>query len=310
MIANPVAGRAGHDSRQWRATERALRQAGVAFDLEWTTGPGDGARIAAAAWRAGRDRFLVAGGDGSLHDAVNGLMRERGAESTPRVPTLVPLPLGTGNDWARSLALPRSRTALADLVRRGASTPHDVGRIDFLDPQGTTRDTCWFLNMAGAGFDAHVIERMPSRTPSRLAYLLGALRGLIRYESPTFTLAFHGAQDDAQSHGVVRGRWLLAFVANGQYCGSGMQVAPEARPDDGQFDVVTVEALSLGNALPKLARLYTGSILRDPAVRSHLAARVRIDATPAAGLEADGQFVGRTPAMITVVPGAMRTVRG
>jgi diacylglycerol kinase (ATP) len=287
-----------------------LRQAGVAFDVEWTQKPGDGARIAAVAWRAGRERFLVAGGDGSLHDAVNGLMRERGAESLPRVPTLVPLPLGTGNDWARSLALPRNHAALADLVRRGSSAPHDVGRIDFLDSQRATGDTCWFVNMAGAGFDAHVIERMSGRKPSRFAYLLGALRGLMHYQSPEFTLALDVAQDDTRTDTVARGRWLLAFVANGQYCGSGMHVAPRARADDGQFDVITVEALGLRNALPKLARLYTGNILRDPAVRSHVASRVRIDATPVAGLEADGQFVGRTPAVITVVPGAMRTLRG
>ncbi len=123
-------------------------------------------------------RFLVAGGDGSVHDVVNGLMRGATGARRPastgsdRTPTVVPLPLGTGNDWARSLGLPNDPTALAALIRRGNTVSHDVGRIDFAESRpATTAQTCWFINVAGAGFDAHVIERMPARTPSRLAYL-------------------------------------------------------------------------------------------------------------------------------------------
>jgi diacylglycerol kinase (ATP) len=315
VIANPAAGRAGHDSRAWRSTERALRQAGVEFDVEWTQSPGDGARIAATSWRAGRDRFLVAGGDGSLHDALNGLMRERCTDRTlahdtpPRTPTLIPLPLGTGNDWARSLGLPTRPASLAAAIQRGRLTPHDAGRIDFLDATGATRDTCWFINVAGAGFDAHVIERMAGRTPSRFAYLYGALRELGRYRSPAFELTLLEGPGDRTGR-RVDGRWLLAFVANGQYCGGGMHVAPTARQDDGLFDVVTIEALGLLRALPKLARLYSGSILRDRAVQLRVAPRLRIDALPQAGLEADGQFVGRTPAVITIEPDALHTLRG
>jgi len=315
VIANPAAGRAGHDSRAWRTIERALRLAGVEFDVEWTRCRGDGARIAAAAWREGRDRFLVAGGDGSLHDAVNGLMRERcndrtvADDSPPRTPTIIPLPLGTGNDWARSLGMPRRPAALAAAIQRGHHTLHDAGRIDFLDATGATRDTCWFINVAGAGFDAHVIERMPGRTPSRFAYLYGALRELGRYRSPAFQLTLLDAPGDDDGS-RIEGRWLLAFVANGQYCGGGMHVAPTARQDDGLFDVVTIEALGLLRALPKLARLYSGGILRDRAVRMRVASRLRIDASPDAGLEADGQFVGRTPAVITIEPAALRTLRG
>ncbi len=285
----------------------------MAFDVEWTGSPGDGARIAATGWREGRDRFLVAGGDGSLHDALNGLMRERCSDRTlahdtpPRTPTLIPLPLGTGNDWARTLGLPRRPAALAAAIQRGHHTLHDAGRIDFLDATGATRDTCWFINVAGAGFDAHVIERMPGRTPSRFAYLYGALRELGRYRSPAFELTLLDGPGDGRR---VEGRWLLAFVANGRFCGGGMRVAPAARQDDGLFDVVTIEALSLLRALPKLARLYYGSILRDPAVRQRVASQLRIDASPHAGIEADGQFVGRTPALVTIEPGALRTLRG
>jgi diacylglycerol kinase family enzyme len=167
------------------------------------------------------------------------------------------------------------------------------------------RETRWFVNVAGAGFDAHVIERMPVQTPSRLAYLWGALRELDRYRPSACRLVL-----DGDEHAAVAGRWLLAFVANGQYCGGSMHVAPTARQDDGLFDLVTIEAVSLWRALPKLVRLYRGTLLGDALVRHRQFQRLRIDANPRIGLEADGQFMGRTPALITVEPAAIRTLAG
>jgi diacylglycerol kinase (ATP) len=308
VVANPVAGRSRSDARAWHTMERALRRAGMDYDIEWTTGPGDGARIAGAAWQRGRHRLLVAGGDGSAHDVVNGLMRARQArqaiDSTQR-PTVVPLPLGTGNDWSRSLGLPGDPDGLARLLRRAQSVPHDVGRIEF-DGQGgePQRRACWFINVAGAGFDAHVIERMAARSPSRFAYLAGALRELARYRAPTFTLAAD------QASGATAGRLLLAFVANGRYCGGGMHVAPAARQDDGLLDLVTIDDAGLLRVLPKLAKLYVGDLLRDPLVRHSLVTRVRIETNPVTGIEADGQIVGRTPAVFSLERGALQTLRG
>jgi diacylglycerol kinase (ATP) len=309
VIANPAAGRSGPQTRAWNRIEQALRERRLDHDVAWTAGPGDGSRIAAAAWRQGRTHFLVAGGDGSVHDVINGLMRERADDPLERgPPTVVPLPLGTGNDWSRSLGLPRQAPALASVIQRNDGVLHDLGRIDLLDANGTPQDRRWFVNIAGAGFDAHVIERMPARTPSRLAYLWGALRELARYQSPVFRLTFDRSSAGGATTALA-GHWLLLFAANGRYCGGGMHVAPSARPDDGLLDLVTIEAVGLLRALPKLARLYRGNLLQDALVRHHKVAQVRIDADPRVGVEADGQYVGRTPAVITTAPRALRTLR-
>jgi YegS/Rv2252/BmrU family lipid kinase len=310
-IVNPMAGRSRRNARAWHTMQAALREAGVRFDVAVTTGPGDGARLAAAARAEGRRRFLVAGGDGSAHDVVNGLMQARQESgSMPGVPaqdlpTLVPLPLGTGNDWARSLRLPGSPARLAQIIRQGRAVPHDVGRIDFPLAGPASPASCWFINVAGAGFDAHVIERMPAQTPSGPAYLLGALRELGRYRAPYFTI-----DAGRRGHVPVTGRMLLAFVANGRYCGGHMLVAPKARQDDGEFDVVTIDDVGLLRALPRLLKLYTGRLQGDPLVRHQLTTSVLIDSLPRAGVEADGQFVGHTPARFTVCAGSLQVLRG
>jgi diacylglycerol kinase family enzyme len=174
---------------------------------------------------------------------------------------------------------------------------HDVGAIDLAGRDLARR---WFINVAGAGYDAYVTERVPRPVPSAFTYLRIALQGLARYRAPHFRVTAGAV--------TLEGRLLLAFVANAQYCGNRMHVVPTARTDDGELDVLAVHELSLLQALPKLVKLYAGRILGDPAVRHLRAARVRIEADPPAVIQADGQIVGETPAEFSLQRQALRVV--
>ncbi len=272
-----------------------MRVAGLEFEALETRRPHDGEALVHGAVRDGQRHFLAVGGDGSVNDVVHGLM-EAGLADTREL-TLAVAPLGTGNDWARSLGVPREPQAFARMLTAGRSVLHDVGRIEFEAPDSPNR---WFINVAGAGFDAHVIAGLPSPIPAAWAYLRGALAGLASYRSPRFTIDADGER--------LEGRMLLALAANARYCGHGMHVAPAARMDDGLLDLVTVEDLSLLRVLPKLPKLYNGRILGDPAVRHRQVQQVRIAADPPVALQADGQLLGRTPATISLRPRALRVV--
>jgi diacylglycerol kinase (ATP) len=276
--------------------EQALRAARISIEVELTKAAHDGEHIARRALQAGRRRVLVAGGDGSVHDVVNGIMS---AEPHDRANTVLAVaPLGTGNDWARSLGMELPLPALAATIAAGRTRPHDVGVIDFAEAVPPTRR--WFINVAGAGYDAHVIGRLPAHVPSSLAYLRAALAGLLSYRAPRFTIAVNGE--------LIERRLLLAFVANAQACGNGMRVAPAARVDDGLLDLVTIDEVGLLRALFKIAKLYRGTLLGDAVVRHARSAQLRIDAHPPAEVEAEGQIVGRTPAVFSVLPGALAVV--
>jgi len=294
VIVNPASGRPDGGAG-WRAIERALRSAGVAFDAVHTEYPGHGEEIALDALRQGRRRIAAVGGDGSVNEVVHGIMRA-GVADTHEV-TLAVVPTGTGNDWARSLGISRDATQIAGVIARGRTMLHDVGAIDFPDGHAPRR---WFINVAGAGYDAEVTERVPRPVPSAFTYLRIALHGLATYSAPEFVIN----ADDTR----LEGRMLLAFVANAQYCGNRMHVAPTARMDDGLLDVLAVRDLSLLQVLPKLAKLYRGRILGDPAVRHVRAARVRIETRPQAVIQADGQIVGRTPAEFSLLRQALRVI--
>jgi diacylglycerol kinase family enzyme len=212
--------------------------------------------------------------------------------------TLAVAPLGTGNDWARSVGMDLRPRELAAAISAGRTMQHDVGVIDF--PEADPPRRRWFINVAGAGLDAYVIARLPRHVSSSLAYLRGALAGLLSYRAPRFTIRADG--------NLIPRRLLVAFVANAQTCGNGMRVAPEARVDDGLLDLVTIDEVGLLRALLKIAKLYGGTLISDPVVRHLQSRNLRIDADPPAEVEAEGQVVGRTPAEFSVVPGALHVV--
>jgi YegS/Rv2252/BmrU family lipid kinase len=293
VIVNPASGRpdGGH---RWRRIESALRDAGLPFEALHTRSAGDGEALAREALLGGCRRIVAAGGDGSVNEVLQGIMGA-GLANTCEL-TLGVIPTGTGNDWARTLGMPRDPADVARVLVSGHTVLHDVGAIDFAEG-GTRR---WFVNVAGAGYDAWVVERLPRPVSSSLTYIGVALRGLAGYEAPHFTIEADAAR--------IEGRLLLAFVANARYCGNRMHVAPTARIDDGELDLLAVHELSRWQVLPKLVRLYSGLILDDPAVRHLRAARVRITSDPPAAVQADGQVVGRTPAVFSLRSRALRVL--
>ena len=294
VIVNPASGRPDGGAG-WRAIEAALRGAGVAFDVVHTEQPGHGGELARAALLQGRRHIAVAGGDGSVNEAVHGIMNAGLADT--REVTLAVIPTGTGNDWARTLGITRRPADIARAMAGGRTMLHDVGAIDLLGRNPSRR---WFINVAGAGYDAYVTERVPRPVPGALTNLRIALEGLARYRAPRFRISADGE--------TIDGPLLLAFVANAQYCGNRMHVAPTARTDDGRLDVLAVRELSLLAVWPKLLKLYTGRILGDRAVRHLRAQRVRIETDPPAVIQADGQIVGETPAEFSLLPQALRVV--
>jgi YegS/Rv2252/BmrU family lipid kinase len=294
VIVNPASGRPDGGAG-WRAIEAALRSAGVTLDVVHTEQPGHGAELAQAALLEGCRHIAVAGGDGSVNEVVQGVM-SAGLADTREV-TLAVIPTGTGNDWARTLGITRRPTDIARAMAGGRTMLHDVGAIDL---NGRDLERRWFINVAGAGYDAYVTERVPRPVPGALTYLRIALEGLARYRAPHFRITADGE--------TIEGPLLLAFVANAQYCGNRMHVVPTARTDDGWLDVLAVRELSLLAVWPKLVKLYTGRILGDRAVRHLRAQRVRIETEPPAIIQADGQIVGATPAEFSLVTQALRVV--
>lgn len=289
-IVNPAAGRV---RRAWPTLERACEDAGVALEVAMTRAAAHATDLAASAFQRGQRRFIAVGGDGTANEVLNGI--PLGVERA----TLAVAPLGSGNDWARGLGMPRGAAAIAALLGRGRRVAHDVGRVSY-QTAGGARGERRFINVAGAGYDAHVLARLPRRGPHALRYAFAVARGLPGYRAARMQLAW-GAQH-------IDEELLVVFAAIGRYCGGGLRIAPLAANNDGLLELVAIRRLSLLAALPRLPKLYLGTLAGDPAVISGREAEIRLDAVRPTGVEADGQLLGTAPATFTLQQAAIDVI--
>jgi diacylglycerol kinase (ATP) len=243
---------------------------------------------------------VVAGGDGSLAEVATGLLRAQ----LGHYAELAVLPMGTGCDFARTLGIPRDPVAALEVLRTGKARRIDAGHARYTDPCGAPADS-YFVNAASFGVSSLVVElaqRSARRLGGTAAFALATVRALLTYHSARVALRIDGEL-------AGDGQFAVVAAANGRYFGSGMRIAPEARLDDGWLDVVSVAGANGLRLIPKLPRLYRGTLLEDPVVRFSRGRRIEADAAPGAVLiELDGEPVGALPAQIELLPGALSVV--
>jgi YegS/Rv2252/BmrU family lipid kinase len=295
LVLNPVSG-GGRGVHHRQKIERALSTHGLRHVTAVSDYPGHTTQLTIDAIAAGCRRIIVAGGDGSLGEAANGILAQQTVPTA--AVTLATLPVGTGNDWARSHHIPHDYDEAAALLAGRQGQPHDAGLVEF--PR--TGERRYFVNVAGIGFDATVVQRMPSRRLGRLAYLVGLLRGIAAYHPLPLRLRVAGKCEEASA--------LVLLACINRYFGGGMLVAPEAQCDDGLLDLVLIRHMGALEILHDLPRLFDGSLATHPKVSAWTVAEGQIEGPEGAPLEADGEFVGYAPAIFRVLPGALSMVRG
>ncbi len=297
IIVNPVSG-GGRARRRWPQLAAALARHGVEHDAEVTSSAGHAVQLAQQAIASGHRRLLALGGDGSFNELVNGLVAQ---QEVPLETVLAAVaPLGTGNDWAHAMQVPDNPDLLAAAMARGRSRRVDLGIAEARGAAGDGPRRLAFHNNAGAGINAEALRLTPRGGPRALAYLIGLARALVSYKAPRFEVSADGR--------LQSGRYLIALAAIGYFYGAGMRLAPGAQLDDGFFDLVLVEAMSIMQALRRLPKLFNGRLGTDPAVHTVRCRSVTIHATPACGLEVDGQNFGSTPVTLTLRPGALNVL--
>jgi YegS/Rv2252/BmrU family lipid kinase len=299
VVVNPAAA-GGRAKRRFAKLEAKVRERLGELDVEWTARPRDAERIVREAVRAGVRRILVVGGDGTMREVVAGAL-SAGVRSPAELGLL---PFGTGGDLRRTLGVPSDLEGALEVLATGVPRAFDAGRATFSDGDGGRTET-YFANVASVGISGLVtklVNTAPKALGGRISFLVGTLRGLLRYSAPPVRLRLDGEI-------LIEGPLVLAAIANGGWFGGGMRVAPDARADDGVFDVVVIPDFGKLRLLVDLPRIYTGTHL---AVEGVLSARGRLlEAEPLPGgdavwLEIDGEPLGRLPARFELLPGALR----
>jgi diacylglycerol kinase (ATP) len=290
VICNPSSGGG-------RSNVERLRAELGSFEADWVdTGSKEDAVEAAREWRDGL--LIVAGGDGTINEVVNGL----GQAGFPEGVTLALLPSGTGNDLAATLAVPENPDEAGDVIRQGKVRTLDAARV-----RSTGIGERFFINVATGGIGAKISDATDRELKSKwgkLSYLRASLEVARSFDVKKVTLHL-----DGKEHAL---RAVNMAVGNCRYAGGGWLAAPKANPEDGLLDVVVIEDVGLKEVLALApTALARSDYLDKEGVFSTRAREIRVETRPP-GLEftVDGEVIGDEPAEFSVIPGALKVVVG
>jgi diacylglycerol kinase (ATP) len=294
FLVNPASAN-GATGRRWPELARRAAALGLVGEALLSERPGHLAELAAQAVAGGATALVVVGGDGTVHEVVDGLARAPGGDRIE----LGVVPFGTGRDFARSLRIPRRVDDALAVVLEGRVRTVDLGRATYTTPAGEAQ--AYFANFAGAGISGGIAARANRTTKAfggRLSFIWATLAVFSRWQPIEMTVTVDGAER--------RALLLEALAMNGDYTAGGMWVAPEASPEDGTFDVVLIGAFSKAEFVTTFPKIYRGRHVSHAKVEIVRARELRVDAPTPLPIVLDGEQPGTTPVRFEVVPSALR----
>jgi diacylglycerol kinase (ATP) len=300
-IVNPRSG-GGRTGREWPLIERALRDAYPGLHYAMTRKRGDATELVRAALSEGHSEIIAVGGDGTINETINGFFVAEGPIAPDAVFAFVTS--GTGGDFRKTFEIEAGHAAAVARLKDAPVRHIDVGRISCVSLSGEPVIR-YFVNIGSFGLSGVIVESVNRARIAKLfggsfAFAFHSALAMLTYRELMVRIRIDGDYDEIASIATVA-------VANGQYFGGGMKVAPNAVPDDGLFDVVIMGGRqSVGD----LKLLYTGEHLKMPGVRALrgrkiMAAPVAETGGRAVLIEVDGESAGRLPATFEILPRAL-----
>lgn len=280
ILLNPTAGRGAAGTRR-KQLETLLQHysGGNEWRIRESTKKGDATRIASEEATRGTKVIAIAGGDGTLGEALNGVFGKQA--------TLAILPMGTGNDIARCIGIGTNLEFAVDTLFHGECRAIDVGMTD----------NHYFLNVAGCGFDAVVADRVNRGfkfLTGTAAYYAAVVLTLFTYRAAKFCVSTPEQRHEFEG--------MLCSIANANSYGGGMLIAPDAKMDDGYFDVCMLSKAGIIEFLRAFPRVFRGEHTSHPKVTMLRSNRVTVESQPPMPVLLDGDVFGNTPKTFTILP--------
>ena len=300
VLVNPVAAN-GTTREVWPQIAAAMEAKGLKFEYQMTTAAFQAPTLVRNALKQGKTTIVAVGGDGTVNEVVNGFFE--GEQPINPQARLGIISRGTGCDLIRTLGIPKDYQGAVEVLARNREQPMDLVLADY---QGKDGDAArrWFANIADSGLGATVVNRVNHTSKSSggfLSYLYGTLWSILSYKNVQ-------ARVEADGELVYEGSLVLAAVANGQYFGGGMQLAPMARIDDGKMNLVVIRGMTKIALLFNLARIYKGTHLNHPKISLNPVQEVRVSGKQPLLIELDGELPGLTPVHFRLMPGAIKVL--
>lgn len=295
----------------WRKAEILLAKAGIPYDNKYTDCKYHATEIAFQAASEGYRKFIAVGGDGTIHEVLEGIMKYVcGTESVSVSDfSIAVIPIGSGNDWIRIHGINRNLERTIELIRNESLVRQDVVRVSVFDPVAEPEQllsaepvrTSYMVNIGGVGFDARVCERVNEQKlegkKGKLLYINSLLYNLFHFKPFSATVFCDGRK-------LFEGGCFSIAVGTGKYSGGGLRQTPDAVFDDGLLDYTVIPPFSVARILKEAPKLFTGRLLT---VKELICGKCKsLTVAPfrsrAELVEVDGEIVGNVPVRFDVLP--------
>ena len=300
VVVNPISG-SGKGLDDFPLISKLLRDNGISCEAVFTEHKCHATELTVSAINSGYRHIIVVGGDGTLHEVVNGLFIQKSVE--PSDVTIAVIAVGTGNDWIRMFGIPTHYSEAIRAIKEGYTFLQDVAAVEY--EESRFRQVRYTANVAGAGFDAAVIQRLQHMRAKgckgKSSYLRALAYTFFRYK-PT------GVKVWVDDRLIYNNLMLSMAIGVGKYNGGGIQQLPEAVADDGLLDITIIRPLHWWNIIFRLKRLFKGSIYTIGHVLHAKGRNIHIESSPEIQLEVDGELYGFSPINVRNVHRDVRVI--
>jgi len=299
VVVNPNAGN-GKGKKEWPVISGLLKKHELDFSVEFTESKGHATEIAAKSIREGVRNIITVGGDGTLNEVLNGVIKCNVCPAEEI--TLAIIPVGTGNDWGRMFGISCEYESAVQTIKNKRTMLHDVGIVSYFN--GSEKKERYFINIAGLGFESVVVRRTNIQKDQgrggKLIYFYNLVMSLLSYKNTPADLDIDGKKTRVSVFSIN--------VGNGRYCGGGMRQTPDALPDDGLLDVTVINGMGKFEIIMNLNILYNGKILKHSKIDGYRCKNLKVKSNSLIFTEADGETLGHTPAEFSIIPAAITVV--
>ncbi len=296
VIVNPESNK-GKTRKRWNHIKGALKSFLKEFKCEFTEKPLQAIEISRAALKEGTELVVGVGGDGTMNEIANGFYENRKIINPEAALGIVPS--GTGCDFTKSLSIPLGLKNALEVITQAPSSLIDIGRVRFKGNSGEGQER-FFLNVSDFGIGGDVVKKVNENRMKRKAssYLKCLISTFLSYKNKRLKVKI----DDEE---LPVDEYLIGTISNGRIFGRGMKIAPEAKLDDGLFDVVLVKRMKVLEFFRNVWRIYTGTHLSHPKIsliRGTKVEAIAVDEENDVLIEVDGEQLGKLPATFKIIP--------
>jgi diacylglycerol kinase (ATP) len=297
LIVNPASAN-GSTRRLWDRLEQTIKNNFGEFETSFTEAPHHATELTREALREGFEMVVSVGGDGTLNEVVNGFFDSGSAVNPDAVFGVICR--GTGCDFIKTVGIPKEIEDASRMLRGRSTRKCDVGYFTSRDKDGNEIER-YFINIADFGIGGEAVDRVNKTTKAFggfLSFLYGTLKTILAYKGKMVRVVIDDNYEiEKKINNVV--------VANGQYFGGGMQIAPRAEVDDGLFDILIVDDMTLVESLMNISRLYKGTHVDHPNVECLRGKTVTAESPDTVLIDVEGEDGGILPAKFEILPAAI-----